>query len=451
MNVRNPRTGEFDYEIFPLSNDELKNKINALREAQNEWKEQSLKFRIDALKAWKETLEIQKDLLSEALIVDTGRKLETSMEVDFFLNSIDEWCNLAQGFFVESVKEKSSIISLDKQSQFVPYSVIGIVAPATFPLFYAILDAIPALLAGCVVMVKPSDLTPRFAEVLLNSFAELPQIASVLSVVNGGAETVFELTKLCDKICFTGANDSVKDILRVANESLTPVDLELFGKNIAIVSETAEIERATSAILWGSAFNGGQSCNSIESIYVHRNIYHQFLSRLVGKANLLEFTYPHLETGQIGPVISEKQVEIINDLLADAIHKGAIIKAGGRECEELGGGYYCRPTVLINISPSMKLLQEENLAPLLPVITFFNLDEIAELNNIDFKGSAAIFAGTEAEALQMAEKINVKTISINDVTLKSLLPEINAIRFNKFLKKKTLLINNQSEKSSWWY
>lgn len=451
MNVKNPRTGEFDYEIFPLSNEELKNIIIDLREAQGEWKNQTLQFRIDTLKAWQKALEEQKESLIEALTIDTGRKLETLIEVDFLLNSVDEWCDLAKVFFENPVKEVSTIPSLNKEIQFVPYQVIGMVTPSTFPLFYAILDAIPALLSGCAVIVKPSELTPRFTEVLVNSFTELPQIGDIFSFINGGAETVLELTKLCDKICFTGANNSAKDILRVANESLNPVDLELGGKNIAIVSETAEIERATSAILWGSAFNAGQSCNSIESVYVHRNIYHQFLSRLVGKANLLEFTFPNIENGQIGPVISEKQVEKINELLADAINKGAVIKAGNRECEALGGGYYCRPTVLINVTPSMKLLKEEHLAPLLPVITFFNVDEIAQINEINFEGSVAIFAGGEQEALQIAEKINVQRVSINDVAISALLPEINIERFNKFLKKKTLLINNQLEKSNWWY
>jgi succinate-semialdehyde dehydrogenase/glutarate-semialdehyde dehydrogenase len=451
MNVRNPRTGEFDYEIFPLSPEELESKIYELRQAQDEWRNQTLDFRIETLKAWKNALEEQKEALIEALTIDTGRNLETQIEVDFLLNSIDQWCDLAKVFFEKPVLGVSSISSLNKEVQFVPYRVIGIVSPSTFPLFYAILDTIPALLSGCCVIVKPSEFTPRFTEVLTNSFAELPQMIEVLSFTHGGAETVLGLTKLCDKICFTGAKKSAKDILNVANESLNPVDLELGGKNIAIVTESAEIERATSAILWGCAFNAGQSCNSIESIYVHRNIYHQFLSRLVGKANLLEYTFPNMENGQIGPIIAEKQVEKINELLADAINKGAIIKAGGRECEILGGGNYCRPTVLINVTPSMKLLKEEHLAPLLPVITFFNADEIAQVNEMSFEDGVAIFAGSNDEALQIAEKINVKRVTINDIGINSLLPEVNAERFNKFLKEKTLLISTQQEKSNWWY
>jgi len=451
MNVRNPRTGEFDYEIFPLSPEELESKIYELRQAQYEWGGQTLAFRIETLKTWKNALKEQKEPLIEALCIDTGRNLETQIEVDFLLNSIDQWCDLAKDFFEKPVLGLSSIPSLNKEVQFVPYRIIGIVSPCTFPLFYAILDAIPALLSGCCVIVKPSELTPRFTEILINSFAELPQIMNVLSFTHGGEETVLGLTKLCDKICFTGAKNSAKDILNVANESLNPVDLELGGKNIAIVTESAEIERATSAILWGCAFNAGQSCNSIESIYVHRNIYHQFLSRLVGKANLLEYTFPNMENGQIGPIIAEKQVEKINELLADAINKGAIIKAGGRECEILGGGNYCRPTVLINVTPSMKLLKEEHLAPLLPVITFFNADEIAQVNEMSFEDGVAIFAGSNDEALQIAEKINVKRVTINDIGINSLLPEVNAERFNKFLKEKTLLISTQQEKSNWWY
>jgi succinate-semialdehyde dehydrogenase/glutarate-semialdehyde dehydrogenase len=452
MKVRNPRTGMFDYEIFPLEPDELADKVAAMRDAQIDWKNKGLSYRIDSLKSWKTVLTEQKELLIETLTIDTGRKSETILEVEFLLNSIDHWCDLATVFFVKSEKEKSSVSTIDSESEKYSYGLIGIISPATFPLFYAIFDAIPALLSGCSVILKPDRLTPRFSEVLVNSLVELSQFESVFGFINGGLDVELELTKLCDKVHFTGDRNTAKEILKVANDNLLPIHLALGGKSVAIVSETADIERATSAILWGSAFNAGQLGNSIESIYVHRNIYHQFLSRLVGKANLLEYAYPTVENGQLGPVISEKQVEVINDLLQDAINKGAEIKAGARVCEKLGGGFYCRPTVLTNVTQEMNLLKQEYSAPLLPVITFFNLDDVIDLvNNIENKGIGAVFAGNDDEAIQIASQLNFSVVAINDVPLNSLLPEINSKRFNMFLKEKTFLINTQNKKSDWWY
>lgn len=202
--------------------------------------------------------------------------------------------------------------------------------------------------------------------------------------------------------------------------------------------------------MWGSAFNAGQSCYSIERIYVHRNIYHQFLSRLVGKANLLEFAYPNIEHGQIGPVICEKQVKIINDLLTDALNKGAEIKAGARSCKLLGGGYYCRPTVLTNVTEEMNLITDEHLAPLLPVIPFYHLDDAIILaNKTELRGIVAVFAGDDIEAMQIANGLKFNTISLNDVSLNFLIPEVKSDRFNKFLKRKVLLISNQDQKRDW--
>jgi succinate-semialdehyde dehydrogenase / glutarate-semialdehyde dehydrogenase len=243
--------------------------------------------------------------------------------------------------------------------------------------------------------------------------------------------------------------------------------LELGGKDAVIVTETADIERATSAILWGSVANAGQSCLSIERIYVQRSIFNQFLSRLVGKANQLNLAYPTMDSGQIGPIISEKQVAIIDDQLEDAFKKGATLKAGSMKCEELGGGFYCRPTILTNVNHDMKIMTDETFGPLLPVMMYSDIEEaISFANGTQYGLSGAVFAGTEEEAMGIARQMKCGAVSINDAALTAVMHEgeknsfkmsgIGGTRMGpsaikRFMKQKAYLINSQGVKDPWWF
>lgn len=467
MQIRNPRTGEYDYEIFPLTNQELKAKTDAMRNAQLAWKENGIEFRINALQAWKEVVEEHKDELIEAICTDTGRKWETVLEVDLVASSIDRWSRISREFFAYSERKTSSIPFLEIEQGLEPYQLIGVISPWNFPLLLSLIDTIPALLAGSCVIVKPSEITPRFIKVIEKTISQVPELQGVLCYVEGGGETGAELCKLTDLICFTGSTATGKKVYQAACDNFIPVFLELGGKDAVIVTESADIERATSAILWGSVANAGQSCLSIERIYVNRNIFHQFLSRLVGKANLLNLAYPTMDSGQIGPIISEKQVAIIDEQLKDAVQKGAKIVAGSGKCEEKEGGYYCRPTVLTNINHNMKIMTEETFGPILPVMPFTTNEEAIELANATQYGlSGAVFAGTEEEAMEIARKMKCGAVSINDAALTAVMHEgeknsfkmsgIGGTRMGpsaikRFMKQKAYLINSQVFNDPWWF
>lgn len=467
MQIRNPRTGEYDYEIFPLSSQELKGKTDAMRYAQIAWNKNGIEFRINALQAWKGVVEEHKDELIEALCTDTGRKLETVFEVDFVTSSIDRWSKISREFFFYSDRKTSHIPFIEIKQGFEPFPLIGVISPWNFPLILSLIDTIPALLAGCAVVVKPSELTPRFIKVIEETIGQVPELQDVLFYVEGGGETGSELCKLTDLICFTGSTATGRKVYQAACDNFIPVFLELGGKDAVIVTESADIERATSAILWGSVANAGQSCLSIERIYVNRNIYHQFLSRLVGKANLLNLAYPTMDSGQIGPIISEKQVAIIDDQLNDAVEKGAKIVAGSSRCDEQKGGYYCRPTVLTNVSHNMKIMTEETFGPILPVMPFITNEEAIELaNGTQYGLSGAVFAGTEEEAMEIARKMKCGAVSINDAALTAVMHEgeknsfkmsgiggtrMSAFAIKKFMKQKAYLINNKAFNDPWWF
>ena len=232
MQVKNPRTGQYDYEINPLTPRELKEKTNAMREAQVAWKENGIEFRINALQVWKEVVAEHKDELIEAIATDTGRMWETVLEVDLIASSIDRWSKISREFFAQSERKTSSIPFLEIEQGLEPYQLVGVISPWNFPLLLSLIDTIPALLSGCSVIVKPSEVTPRFIQVIEKTISQVPELQDVLCYVEGGGETGAELCKLTDIICFTGSTATGRKVYQAACDNFIPVFLELGGKEI---------------------------------------------------------------------------------------------------------------------------------------------------------------------------------------------------------------------------
>ncbi|MDB9467120.1 aldehyde dehydrogenase family protein [Dolichospermum circinale] len=465
IEVRNPRTGKFDYVIVPPPPKLLSQQCHRLRRGQIIWQKLAVEERIVALKQWKQAILSERTQLTEALVSDTGRLSTSIMEIDSFIANIDKWCNLAPQL-LQSTAKNTSIPFISLQQTAVPYPLVGVISPWNFPLSLSTIDTIPALLAGCAVIVKPSEITPRFVAPLMTTVNNIPQLREVLNFVEGGSQTGAALIEDVDLICFTGSVETGRLVAENAAINFIPAFLELGGKDPAIVLESADLDLATSAILWASVTNTGQSCSAIERIYVAESIFEEFYHQLVTKAHQLKLAYPTIDSGEIGPIISEKQAAIINDHLQDAILKGALIHCGGK-VEELGGGWWCRPTVITQVNHSMQIMTEETFGPIMPVMCFANLEEAVNLANDSIYGlSAAVFAESEELAIEVANQIEAGTISINDAGLSSLINEgdRNAFKFsglggsrigtmglNRFLRKKAFLRKTNSNKDPWWF
>jgi acyl-CoA reductase-like NAD-dependent aldehyde dehydrogenase len=267
-------------------------------------------------------------------------------------------------------------------------------------------------------------------------------------------------------ICFTGSVETGHRVADAAARNFIPAYLELGGKDPAIVLESANLDLATSAILWGAVVNTGQSCLSIERIYVAESIFEKFYHQLVAKAHRLQLAYPTIERGEIGPIISENQAAIINEHLQDAVSKGAVVHCGGK-VEELGGGWWCRPTVLTEVNHSMQVMTEETFGPIMPVMAFSTVEEAVQLANDSIYGlSAAVFAESVELALEVAQQIDAGAISINDAALTAIMHEgeKNAFKFSglggsrmgpaalkRFMRKKAFLIKSNSTNDPWWF
>jgi succinate-semialdehyde dehydrogenase / glutarate-semialdehyde dehydrogenase len=465
IKVRNPRTGKIDYTLVPPSSDMLEQQCLRLRQGQIYWQQIGVEGRIEALQQLKQSILSDRDRLTQALVNDTGRLSISVLEIDSFVSGIDRWCKLTPELLEES-KKQTTIPFIHLQQTSVPYPLVGIISPWNFPLLLSTIDLIPALLAGCAAIVKPSEIASRFVAPLMKAINTVPYLRDVLTFVEGGGETGANLIEYVDLICFTGSVATGRKVAQAAAKRFIPAFLELGGKDPAIVLESANIELATSAILWGSVVNTGQSCLSIERIYVAQSILEQFVEQLVIKAEGLKLAYPTVESGEIGPIIAERQAIIIRDHLLDAIAKGAILRCGGK-VEEIEGGWWCRPTVLTQVYRAMKVMSEETFGPIMPIMSFSGVEEAIALANDTIYGlSAAIFAKEEKEALAVARHINAGAISINDAALTALIYEgeknsfkysglggsrMGAAALMRFLRKKAFLVKTNSVPDPWWF
>lgn len=467
MQIRNPRTGQFDYQISILSQQEVAAICLQLKQHQPEWANSSIQKRIEVLQEWKAQILQNRQALIDALVLDTGRLHETILEVDLVAASIDRWCAIALDFFKEPVEKTTAIPFINLQQQVVPFGLVGVISPWNFPLLLSLIDTIPALLSGCAVLVKPSEVTPRFIKTIQQTIEAVQNLKPIFKYLEGDGTIGAALVNNCDTICFTGSTTTGKKVYDAASKNMIPVFLELGGKDPALVFEGADLNLATSSILWGSTVNAGQSCLSIERVYVQQSIYQPFIDLLVQKAKQISLNADNLQTGKIGPIIFEKQAQIINTQLQDALQKGATILYGNSACQLINGGYYCLPTIVTNVNHTMKLMQEETFGPIIPIMPFETESQAIELANDSIYGlSAAVFAKDEHTALAIGKQIIGGAISINDCALTAIMHEgeknsfklsgiggtrmgPNAIK--RFMKQQVFIIKNQTIPSPWWF
>jgi acyl-CoA reductase-like NAD-dependent aldehyde dehydrogenase len=267
------------------------------------------------------------------------------------------------------------------------------------------------------VFVKPSEVTPRFVEPLKRAIADVPELARVFAIEAGDGRMGAALIGQVDAVCFTGSVATGRKVAVAAAERFIPAFLELGGKDPAIILPSANLEDAADAILRGSVVASGQVCLALERAYVHESQHDAFVDLLVAKARQVQLNYPDIGKGDLGPLIFDRQADIIDAHLEDAVAKGAVIRCGGKS-ENLGGGRYCRATVVTNVDHSMKLMTEETFGPVIPVMSYKTVDEaVALANDSEFGLSAAVFAGTLDEARAVAERINAGGLSLNDAAL----------------------------------
>lgn len=465
IQVRNPRNGQYDYQFRVSTPDTIKGDALKLRAQSGVWGNMPVEARCTVLSQWADAMKVERQALIDALTIDTGRARESTMEVDSAIGNIMRWAARAPALLAEAPTRESVVKPMTLTAASVPIGLVAVISPWNFPLLLALIDTVPALAAGCPVMVKPSEVTPRFVEPLKRAIAAVPALANVLHVVQGGPDTGAAMIDNADAVCFTGSVATGRIIARHCAERLIACFLELGGKDAVIVLEGADIPRAARAIAWGGNANAGQSCLSIERIFVEAPVYEEFANALAAECNALSLAYPTVNDGVIGPLIAERQADTIRSQLDDAYARGARALAG-HNVESLGGGLWCKPVVLVDVKPGMKIMTDETFGPVLPVMPFKTIaDAIALANGTEFGLSGAVF-GPRERAIEVAKQMEGGAISINDAALTAIVHDGEKQAFKlsglgpsrmgdssiaRFRRKRVLIENVPQQNNPWWF
>lgn len=422
IEVRNPRTGAVDYHVVAPSAAQLTDMAQRLRAAQRPWSARPLAERVAVLQRFKAELLARRELIIDRLATDTGRYAITLGEFGAVIGMIDRWCRMAPEL-AQPVEGRSSVHpSISYRSQHVPYALVGVISPWNFPFTLAFIDAVPALLAGCAVLMKPSEVTPRFAAPVRAALYAVPELAEVLEMWPGGGATGAQLVGLSDVICFTGSVRTGRMVAENAARHFIPAFLELGGNDPMIVTSSADLDRAADIVLRASVSATGQACQSLERIYVDRKVFEPFVAKLTARAATVEPNWPDLHQGTIGPFIFGKQADIVAAQIADAVAKGARVLTGGTI--EDHGGKWLRPTVLVNVNHAMSVMTDETFGPVMPVMAYDSIDEAVALANEGVYGlSAGVIAGSLEEAEAIGMRIDAGGISLNDGSLTGVMHE----------------------------
>jgi acyl-CoA reductase-like NAD-dependent aldehyde dehydrogenase len=415
----NPATGEILRELDPATPDDVRAAVARARSAQAGWNDLGVQRRITVLRRFQTLLLEKKSAIARAITVEAGKPLVESLvsEVLVVLDSA-RFCienayaclqpeSLPHGNL--AMKTKSGRVHRE------PYGVIGIISPWNYPFSIPATETLAALVAGNTVVLKPSELTSLVALEL----AELLYAAGIpkhaLQVVIGDGITGAALVHAeIDKLVFTGSVSTGKHIAQAAAARLLPVLLELGGKDPMIVLDDADIETASSGAVWGAFTNAGQACLSVERCYVDRRIYEPFLESCTRKAKQLKVGNGlGLET-EVGPLIHERQLRIVESHVDDARQLGARVLAGGLRLRELGPNFYA-PTVLADVTHEMRIMREETFGPVLPVTMFdTETQAISMANDSEYGLAASIWTRNRARGEVLARQIHAGTVMVND-------------------------------------
>ncbi|WP_029013474.1 aldehyde dehydrogenase family protein [Niveispirillum irakense] len=419
--VRNPRTGLIDHHIHAADSAAVAATAQHLRRGLAGWRAMGLAGRAAALEAFSQALAARAGEITNALATDTGRQRIAGLELDGVRGAIAGWIAATPGLLPEGWVAGRGNPAINHAPHWVPYHLVGVISPWNFPLTLSLIDAIPALLAGCAVMIKPSEVTPRFARPLADAVAAAG-LSDVLAIVQGDGKTGQALVDAVDCVCFTGSVATGRKVAVAAAQRLIPAFLELGGKDPLIVLEGADLDAAVTAALRGSVLATGQACQSIERIYVARRLYADFVSRLAAAAEKARLNTPDISQGEIGPIIFDRQAEILRHQIEDAVARGARIVTGG--VVEDHGGLWLRPTVLVDVTHEMAVMREETFGPLLPVMVFDDVEQAIILANDSQYGlSAAVFAADTDQAAAVGRRLVAGAVSLNDAALTALFHE----------------------------
>lgn len=423
----NPATGQKIGEVALTPLDALPAMMARARTAQVGWQRLGLKGRQALFRRFKEVFYLNRDKIIAMIAAEQGKPPFEGLLEEFWP------CLETVSYFL---RDSSRVLAPRRVWTFLvphrfqqverrPHGVVLVIAPWNFPFYLALPQVAAALIAGNTVIYKPSEACPLTGQLLGNLLWEAGIPRDVFQVAQGAGDVAAAMIQeRPDKIVFTGSVPTGRKVAMAAAEQLIPVTLELGGKDAAIVLDDADLDQAARGIAFAGLANSGQVCASVERVYVMRSVADQFVQKLT------EVIQTHLQErdvhGEVAltPITTPAQLKIIDGQVNEALAGGARAVTGGRVIERDGGRFYA-PTVLVDVTPDMRVMCEETFGPVIPVMVVDSDDEaIRRSNEAGFGLLGSVWTRDRARGLRIARELKTGHSSLNDHLISASIPSL---------------------------
>jgi len=424
----NPATGEEIGRVGVTSPDDVAAAIERSRDIFHRWKTTSFSERRRLVMKARDVILAEKEEIAHLISSESGKPFgeAISMEIAPVLDLMQWIAKNAEKMLRPRRVNIGLYAMMGRSSKIVyhPLGVVGIIPAWNFPFSIPLGEAVMALMAGNTAVIKPSELTPLVGLKIGEIFEKAGFPENAVQIVLGAGETGAALVEAApDKIMFTGSVATGRKIAAAAARNLTSCVLELGGKDPMIVFDDANLELAAGAAVWGAFCNAGQSCSSVERLYVQQNVAETLTKLIVSKTSELVQGSGDREDVSIGPMSSERQIKIVEDHVNDFRENGATVLTGGKRNadavvrNEAGARtLFFEPTVITGATNDMRAMQEETFGPTLPITTFKTEEEaIALANDSEFGLTASVWTRDLAKGKRVAEQIEAGSVCINEV------------------------------------
>ena len=467
--IKNPATGRAIRDVPTIGREGTIDLVERARRAQPSWEALGFVGRGAVLRDLRKWLIDNRDRVLTTLTEESGKPwVDAQIELFYVADGLGFWAKKAPKYLADETARPHSPLLIGRKlvNRYRPYGVVGVIGPWNYPLVNNFGDSIPALAAGNTVVLKPAGITPLSSLLVAEGLRAVGAPEDVFLVANGkGSEVGGALVETVDMLHFTGSTEVGKKLAVQAAERLLPLTLELGGKDPMIVLDDANLDRAANAAVWGALQNGGQTCISVERVYVERGIYEPFLAKVLENVRgLRQSAATGPGANDVGAVTSPDQIEILEEHVRDAVEKGAKVETGGKV---LGGdGTFFEPTVLTGVDHSMKCMTDETFGPTLPIMRVEDEEEAIKLaNDSPFGLDASVFSGDVARGERVARRIESGGVVVNDAIANYFATEIplggakesgvgarhGATGIQKFCQRQNLVVTRFGLKKELYY
>jgi acyl-CoA reductase-like NAD-dependent aldehyde dehydrogenase len=422
--VENPATGRTIGSVPDLGPEAVAEMARRGRIAQPVWEAYGFDGRAQILSRAQKWLMDNAQRVAETIVSETGKTYEDASlaEIGYAGNAFGFWAKQGPGYLADERVKSSQILVKGKRLvlRYRPLGLVGVIGPWNYPLTNSFGDCIPALMAGNSVILKPSEVTPLTSLLMAEGLRECGLPEDVLQIATGRGPTGAALVDNVDMIMFTGSTRTGRRVAETAARRLIPASLELGGKDPMIVLADADLERAANFATYFSMQNAGQTCISIERVYVEAPVYDEFVTKVSEKVRALRVGNPDGGFGsvEVGAITFPPQLQTIESHVADAVDKGARVLAGGHPVQSANGGRFYEPTVLVDVDHTMACMTEETFGPTLPIMKVSDAEEAVRLANDSPYGlGASVFTRDSDRGEEIARRLEVGAANVNDAMI----------------------------------